>query len=79
MRGWAKASTLIYGNYQKDMKSRTMEAFKAFKVTGTAPAAAKGKNGSAKSAAMFTTAKSPLSSCRRIGPARFAAIRKVTS
>jgi hypothetical protein len=28
---------------------------------------------------MFTTAKSPLSSCRRIGPARFAAIRKVTS
>jgi flavin reductase (DIM6/NTAB) family NADH-FMN oxidoreductase RutF/rubredoxin len=34
---------LIYGNYQKDMKSRTMEAFKAFKVTGTAPAAAKGE------------------------------------
>jgi flavin reductase (DIM6/NTAB) family NADH-FMN oxidoreductase RutF/rubredoxin len=29
---------LIYGNYQKDMKTKTMEAFKAFKETGTVPA-----------------------------------------
>ena len=28
---------LIYGNYQKEMKTRTMEAFKAFKETGTVP------------------------------------------
>jgi flavin reductase (DIM6/NTAB) family NADH-FMN oxidoreductase RutF/rubredoxin len=26
---------LIYGNYQKEMKSKTMEAFKVFKETGT--------------------------------------------
>jgi flavin reductase (DIM6/NTAB) family NADH-FMN oxidoreductase RutF/rubredoxin len=29
---------LIYGDYQKDMKAKTAEAFKAFKETGTAPA-----------------------------------------
>lgn len=32
---------LIYGDYQKDMKSKTMEAFKAFKETRTVPTAAK--------------------------------------
>ena len=29
---------LIYGNYQKDMKTKTMEAFKAFRESGAAPA-----------------------------------------
>ncbi len=29
---------LIYGDYQKNMKSKSMEAFKAFKETGKAPA-----------------------------------------
>lgn len=28
---------LIYGDYQKDMKSKTMEAFKAFRETGKVP------------------------------------------
>ncbi len=28
---------LIYGDYQKSMKTKTMEAFKAFKETGKAP------------------------------------------
>jgi flavin reductase (DIM6/NTAB) family NADH-FMN oxidoreductase RutF/rubredoxin len=32
---------LIYGNYQKEMKSRTAEAFKAFKEKGTVPAEVK--------------------------------------
>lgn len=32
---------LIYGNYQKDMKSKCMEAFKAFKETGSVQTAAK--------------------------------------
>ncbi len=32
---------LIYGDYQKDMKSKTMAAFKAFKETGSVPAAEK--------------------------------------
>ena len=36
--GWlGEGEPLIYGNYQKDMKAKTMEAFKAFKETGKVP------------------------------------------
>ncbi len=36
--GWlGEGEPLIYGNYQKDMKTKTMDAFKSFKETGVVP------------------------------------------